>query len=137
MSEAASRKRTRRVAIPPCRDPFINNLLMPVGQASGEPERYWITTWNSVEGCTGALVDATGAHRLYRFQDPLRPGFYSVAAEDLETLWLWGSLTEVVRLSLSTGEYECFPTAGPVGSCDARAGSGALNTRCGQAADGG
>lgn len=107
--------RTRRVAIPPCRDPFINNLLMPVGQEPGAPERFWITTWNSVDGCTGALVDATGAHRLYHFRDPMRPGFYSVAAEDPDTLWLWGNLTEVTRLNLRTGKYECFPTGAPWG----------------------
>ncbi|MCE5240214.1 hypothetical protein LLH23_17260 [bacterium] len=108
-------RRVRRVAIPPCRDPFINNLLFPVGQEPGAPERFWITTWNSVAGCTGALVDETGAFRLYQFADPLKPGFYSVAAEDLDTLWLWGSLTEVTRLELQTGRYESFPTGAPYG----------------------
>lgn len=115
MSASTTRRRTRRVSIPPCRDPFINNLLAPVGQKPGAPERFWITTWNSVDGCTGALVDETGAHRLYHFKAPLRPGFYSVAAEDLDTLWLWGNLNEVVRLALRTGDYECFPTGGPSG----------------------
>lgn len=115
MSECPVARRTRRVAIPPCRDPFINNLLFAVGQEPGTPERFWITTWNSVAGCTGALVDEAGAHRLYHFREPLRGGFYSVAAEDHDTLWLWGNLHEVTRLSLRTGKYECFPTGGPSG----------------------
>ena len=115
MPTETCRRRVRRVAIPPCRDPFINNLLMPIGQEPGAPERFWISTWNSVEGCTGALVDETGAHRLYHFREPLHGGFYSVVAEDLDTLWLWGSLTEVTRLSLRTGRYESFPTGGPYG----------------------
>ena len=109
------RLRTKKVAIPLCRDPFINTLLMPVGHRPGEPERFWISTWNSVSGCTGALVDETGAYRLYHFDDPLHPGFYSVAAQDHDTLWLWGSLTEVVRLSLRTGRYESYPTGSPDG----------------------
>ena len=88
---------------------------MPVGHRPGEPERFWISTLNSVDGCTGALVDEAGAYRLVPFREPKRQGFYSVAAEDLDTLWLWGDLTEVVRLTLSTGRYECFPTGGPGG----------------------
>lgn len=115
MMAVPKRSRTRRVDIPRCRDPFINNLLAPVGQEPGAPERFWITTWNSVEGCTGALVDETGAHRLYHFREPVHGGFYSIVAEDLDTLWLWGSLTEVTRLSLRTGKYESFPTGGPWG----------------------
>lgn len=115
MPELSKKRRTRRVTVPPCRDPFVNNLLLPVGQAPGQPERFWITTYNSIDGCTGALIDETGEYRLYRFRDPLKPGFYSAAAEDLDTLWLWGDLTEVVRLSLKTGRYECFPTGGPSG----------------------
>ena len=115
MSTTARGRRERRIEIPRCRDPFINSLLMPVGHSPGEPERFWIGTWNTVEGSTGALVEETGAFRLYHFREPLRPGFYSVAAEDVDTLWLWGNLSEVVRLSLPTGEYECFPTGGPEG----------------------
>jgi len=115
MSPAARRPRAQRVDIPRCRDPFINSMLTPVCSEPGEPQRFWISTWNEVDGCTGALVDETGAFRLYRFAEPRRGGFYSVVPEDLDTLWLWGDLTEVVRLSLSSGEYECFATGGPHG----------------------
>jgi len=103
MSPAARRPRAQRVDIPRCRDPFINSMLTPVCSEPGEPQRFWISTWNEVDGCTGALVDETGAFRLYRFAEPRRGGFYSVVPEDLDTLWLWGDLTEVVRLSLSSG----------------------------------
>ena len=115
MASPTRRPRTRRADIPACRDPFINALLMPVHHETGGPQRFWISTWNSIDGCTGALIDETGAFQLYHFRDPLRGGFYSVASEDLNTLWLWGNLTEVVRLSLDTGRYECFPTGGPNG----------------------
>jgi len=115
MNNSKMRYNLRRTAIPSCRDPFINNLLMPIGQAPGEPQRFWITSWNTIDGCTGALVDETGTFRLYHFRKPLRSGFYSVAAEDPDTLWLWGDLNEVVRLSLGSGKYECFPTGGPNG----------------------
>lgn len=113
MASTTSTRRARRVAVPPCRDPFINNLLYPVPTRPGKPERFWITTWNSIAGCTGALVAEDGSYRLYPFADPLRAGFYSVAAEDPDTLWLWGWLSEVTRLDLKTGRYESFPTGAP------------------------
>lgn len=109
------RPRARRVAVPACRDPFINCLLTPVRPAPEVPERFWISTWNTVDGCTGALVDENGGHRLYRFREPRRPGFYSVAPGGGDTLWLWGNLEETVRLSLRTGRYECFLTGAPSG----------------------
>ena len=110
----APRRRTRRVSIPECRDPFINTPLISLGrETAGAPERFWISTWNSVTGCLGALVDEEGACRLYRFYDPKHPGFYSAAPEDADTLWLCGNLAQVVRLTLNTGEYEAFPTGAP------------------------
>jgi hypothetical protein len=101
------------VPIPPCRDPFINTPLLALGPDAAGVERFWISTWNSVTGCIGALVDEHGGHRLYRFYEPKHPGFYSAAMEDADTLWLWGDLSRVVRLSLASGAYESFPTGAP------------------------
>ena len=102
-----------RVSIPPCRDPFVNTPLLALGCDSAGVERFWISTWNSITGCIGALVDGNGGHRLYRFHEPKHPGFYSAAPEDADTLWLCGDLARVVRLSLSSGAYESFPTGAP------------------------
>jgi len=102
-----------RIQIPACRDPFVNTPLLALGPDAAGVERFWISTWNSVTGCLGALVDENGAFRLFRFYEPKHPGFYSAALEDDDTLWLCGDLSRVVRLSLTSGAYESFPTGAP------------------------
>lgn len=54
----------RRVPIPATRDPFINTPLLRLTDGdTGEP-RYWISSWNSVSGTTGALVTESGVERI-------------------------------------------------------------------------
>lgn len=100
-----------RVPLPKGRDPFVNTPLLSLGPGEDGVERFWISTWNSNVGTLAALVTEDGRHRIYRFPD--HPGFYSAAQEDADTLWLCGNLAKVVRLTLSTGEYEAFDTGAP------------------------
>ena len=100
-----------RVPIPRGRDPFVNTKLLSLGPGADGVERFWISTWNSNVGSQGALVTETGKSRIYRF--PGHGGFYSAALEDADTLWLCGTLSQVVRLTLSTGKYEVFSTGLP------------------------
>jgi hypothetical protein len=101
-----------RAAIPPSRDPFVNANLVSLGPDEEGDERFWISSWNTVSGTLGALVTESGGHRIYRFGPP-HSGFYSVAQQDQDTLWLCGDLAHVVRLSLSSGRFECFATGAP------------------------
>lgn len=96
--------------IPATRDPFINTpLIRLTPDKKTGAERFWISTWNSNQGSTAALVDEQGASRIYRFKPP-HSGFYSAVQADDDTLWLCGSLDRVVRFTLSSGKVESFPT---------------------------
>jgi len=111
----ASRRPTRtlRVSIPRTRDPFVNTPLISLGpDASGE-ERFWISTWNSCVGALALVVSESSKARAYRFKGKRYGGFYSAAQEDADTLWLCGDLSRVVRLTLSTGAFEEYPTGAP------------------------
>jgi len=101
-----------RVPIPATRDPFINTPLLSLGPDARGVERFWISTWNSVLGCQGLLIDELGAQRIYRFGKG-HPGFYSACMEDPNTLWLCGWLDQVVRLRLNSGKFDVFPTGAP------------------------
>jgi hypothetical protein len=101
-----------RAPVPPTRDPFINTPLIRVRADADGTEWFWISTWNAASGATAALVSETGAFRIYRFP-PRHPGFYSAVAVDDDTLWLCGSLDRVVRLTVSTGDYQEYPTGAP------------------------
>lgn len=101
-----------RVNIPATRDPLINTPLISLGKNSEGIERFWISSWNSNSGTLGVLVDENGNERIYRFPLP-HAGFYSAALEDEDTLWLCGDLSRVVRLTLSSGEFESFETGAP------------------------
>lgn len=106
--------RTLRVPVPKTRDPFINTPLVRAGRDAAGHERFWISTWNHLVGCIGALVSETGAARIFHFAAPQQePGFYSAVAEDNDTLWLCGMLDHVVRLDLRTGKYQAYPTGAP------------------------
>src|SRR4051812_45666483 len=108
--------RVLSVPIPKTRDPFVNTNLISLGPDQDGQERFWISTWNSNVGPLAVMVTETGAARVYRFPargDGTRGGYYSAALEDPDTLWLCGSLSRVVRLTLSTGKYEEFPTGAP------------------------
>jgi len=101
-----------RVRTPKVRDPFVNTNLISLGAGMDGEERFWISTWNSMVGTLAALVTETGKTRMYRFGKH-HAGFYSAAQEDADTLWLCGGLSHVVRLTLSTGKFEVFPTGAP------------------------
>lgn len=103
-----------RVPVPATRDPFPNTPLLRVPPGGGEPERFWISSWNRASGCTGVLTDAAGHARLYRFPPP-HSGFYSAVAVDSDTLWLCGDLSRMVRLTLSDGTWQSFPTGADSG----------------------
>lgn len=101
-----------RVRTPRVRDPFVNNNLISLGAGMNGEERFWMSTWNAVVGCLGALVTETGQMRIYRFGKQ-HAGFYSAAQQDADTLWLCGDLSRVVRLTLSTGICTVFSTGAP------------------------
>ena len=100
-----------RVPLPKVRDPFVNTNLLSLGPGADGVERFWIATCNFNVGCLGALVTEDGRHRIYRF--PGHGTFYSAVLENQDTLWLCGTLSHMVRLTLSTGKYEVFPTGLP------------------------
>jgi len=101
------------VAIPPGRDPFVNTPLLALGAGGDGAGRFWISTWNANVGCLAALVTEDGEARIHRFNDRRHGGFYSAVQEDADTLWLCGDLSRVLRFSLSSGEFEEFPTGAP------------------------
>lgn len=101
-----------QVDIPATRDPLINTPLISLGKNSEGVERFWISSWNANVGTTAVLIDELGRERIYRFPMP-HAGFYSAALEDEDTLWLCGDLSRVVRLTLSSGEFESFETGAP------------------------
>lgn len=102
----------RRVPIPATQDPFVNTPLISVGPDASGTERFWTSTWNSTSGTLGILVSSDGSYRVYRFPKP-HHGFYSAVVEDPQTLWLCGDLSRVVRLDLTSGEFESFETGAP------------------------
>lgn len=102
----------RRWPIPASQDPFVNTPLVRVGTDASGTEWFWISTWNAASATTGLLVSAEGDHRRFSFEAP-HWGFYSAVAEDVDTLWLCGDLSRVVRLDLRTGRYETFATGAP------------------------
>ncbi len=102
----------RQVPIPKTRDPFVNTPLISLGSDRSGVERFWISTWNSLEGCICALVDERGGHELFR-PGPPHSGFYSAAPQDKHTLWLCGDLSRVVRFSLTRKTFTSFPTGAP------------------------
>ena len=106
----------KRIPIPKTRDPFVNTPLLPVGPDKQGRERFWMTTLNRTVGCLGALVNAAGEQRIYRFAKE-HIGFYSAVAEDADTLWLCCWLDTVVRFRISTGKYEAFSTGAPNALC--------------------
>ncbi|MEU6412000.1 PQQ-binding-like beta-propeller repeat protein [Microbispora sp. NPDC046933] len=98
-----------RVPVPKTRVPFVNTPLLRIG-----PDRFWTSSWNATSGSTGVLVRADGSARIYRFPPP-HAGFYSAVATDPDTLWLCGDLSRIVRLTLSSGRWEAFPTGADPG----------------------
>ena len=106
-------KRPLSVAIPQCREPFVNAQLLRLTPGDDGLDRYWISSWNSVDGSLGVLANELGEERLYRFRSAGLPGFYSVVQSDQNTLWLCGDLSFVVRLDLVSGRYEKFETGAP------------------------
>jgi hypothetical protein len=101
-----------RVPIPRTRDPFVNTPLLAVGPDAEGRDRFWISSYNAVEGCFGVLVDEDGGRRIYR-PGKRFPGFYSAVAAGPDTLWLCGTLDAVVELTLSTGTFTSYPTGAP------------------------
>jgi len=89
--------------------PFVNTKLLSVGPDRTGVERFWISTFNETSGAVGILADTCGRFRRYDFGPP-HASFYSAAVENARTLWLCGDLSRVVRLDLSTGRHQSFPT---------------------------
>lgn len=110
--EIVPKCRILRASIPKTRDPFVNTPLLSLGPDAQGGERFWISTWNAVEGTTCALVNEVGDYRIFRPGAP-HWGFYSAVQEDEDTLWLCGSLDRVVRFRISTGKFRCFDTGAP------------------------
>lgn len=106
-----------RIDIPPTRDPFINTLMTRLSPDKNGLERFFATTYNSISGCLGVCINEAGEHTRYRFSKPkydaTYPGFYGVAQEDDDTLWLCGTIDKVSRLTLSTGKLETYETGAP------------------------
>lgn len=105
----------RRAPIPPARDPFVNTPLLPLTPDDNGLARYWISSFNGAFGCLGILIDEQGEHRIYRFGHFRYAGFDSAVQTDDDTLWLCPHLDLLVRLTLSTGAVEDFPTGAPTG----------------------
>lgn len=101
-----------RLPIPATRGPFVNTPLLSVPGGAGQPERFWISTWNTNLGAMGVLLDESGQARIYRFPLP-HYGFYSAVAQDRDTLWLCGDVSRVVRLDLPTGRFDVYETGAP------------------------
>lgn len=95
--------------MPRTREPFINTPLISLGVWADGVERFWSSSWNSVGGSTGVLLDAEGGCREYRLS-VRSGGYYSVAQESERVLWLCGNLSFVLRLDLDTGKVEVFDT---------------------------
>ena len=104
---------THKVPIPPCRDPFVNTPLLVLPRRGDEPERFWISTWNSAFGCLGVVLDTMGGCRVYRTETFRRPGFYCAVASSPTDLWLCGMADEVVHLDLDTGVFTGSPNDVP------------------------
>ena len=109
----------RTYPVPLTQDPFINTPLIPAGTdpETGE-ERFWISTWNDIRGCLGALITPSGKYRIYRI--PKGTGIagcggYSARLADNDTLWVVSDLQSFCRLTLSTGECTFFDTGAPGG----------------------
>lgn len=114
------KRKTFRVPIPKCRDPFVNATLTSLGVGGDGQERFWTSTNNAIEGAMGVVVDEWGGYRIHQF----RPGgglahmrYYSVAQENADTFWLCDRIDTFVRLCLSDGKYTCHSTGGPAGTC--------------------
>lgn len=103
----------RRAEIPLARDPFVNTPLIALGPDKNGRDRFWISSYNAAVGCLGVLINEDGEHRIYRFNHFRYAGFYSAVLEDENTLWLCGNLAYVVRLDLTTGDFEEFETGAP------------------------
>lgn len=109
MADLSNIFRVRQVRVPRTREPFINTPLISLGVWADGLERFWSSSWNSVGGSTGVLLDASGGCREY----PLSVrsgGYYSVAQESERVLWLCGNLSFVLRLDLDSGKLEEFDT---------------------------
>ena len=106
-------RNVQRVPIPATRGPFVNTALRSLGTDASGAEHFWISTWNQAEGCLGVRISETGEHRVYRFADRRHSGFYNAAPEGEQVLWLWGWLDTIVRLDLSSGRWQAFPTGAP------------------------
>jgi hypothetical protein len=99
----------QRINVPPAPGPFINAKIISLGHDASGTERFWASTFNETSGTVGILADEKGSTRTYRF-GPEHACFYSAAPQDTDTLWLCGDLSRLVRLKLSTGKVDVFPT---------------------------
>lgn len=109
MSPAQGREPSlRRTPVPLGPDPFVNTPLIALGPDEDGVERFWTSSVNVNVGALGLLVRADGRSRRYQFGRP-HSCFYS-AVPDGSTLWLCGDLSRIVRLDLTTGDYQQYTT---------------------------
>jgi hypothetical protein len=101
-----------RVPVPETRDPFVNTPLISLGKDEHGEERFWISTWNSVNGSLAALITESGRTTIYKGLWK-QGGFYSAVPEDADTLWLCCDFCHVGRLDLRSRNYQEFPTGAP------------------------
>lgn len=99
----------QRLNVPPAPGPFVNAKVVSIGSGPDGAERFWASTFNETSGTVGILADEKGFTRTYRF-GPEHPCFYNAVPQDDDTLWLCGDLSRLVRLKLSTGKFDVFPT---------------------------
>lgn len=108
-----SGKKPRSAPIPFCRDPFVNVELLRLTPDAAGLDRFWISSFNGAFGSLGVCVNEMGEARTYPAGHWRHPGFYSAVQTGPDTLWLCGNLNMMVRLSLTSGRFEFFPTGAP------------------------
>ena len=109
-------RRPRSAPIPLARDPFICVGLTRLPPGADGRERFWTSSANAAFGSLGVCVDEYGAARLYPVGSYRHPSFFSAVATGPDTVWLCGNLATMLRLDLSSGRYETFPTGAPSAS---------------------
>lgn len=98
----------KKYLIPKTRDPFINTPITHVDSG-----RYWISSWNSVNGSCGVLFDDKGEGETFRFElmgGNVGCGSYGVAYPGDNTLVLGSDLMYLTLFNFKTKQIEYLET---------------------------